>query len=132
ADDDDLKQQLFLECVDGPLDQLRTIVGRDHFHAFGEGRLDLLQLIFHPLDHVQGIFTGPHDDDAARRVPFAVKVGDAATDVGAKGYETQLLDQNRRALRVAPDDDFLDVRNALGVTTPPDHVLGTAKLDDAA
>ena len=129
ADDDDFQQQFFFERVDGPLDQRRAVVGGDDLDALGQRRLDLFQLLLDPLDDVQGVLAGPHDDDAAHRVAFAVEVGDAAADFRSQGDGAEVLDQDRRSLLVRSDDDLFDVLHALGVAPPADHVLRAGELD---
>jgi hypothetical protein len=44
ADDDELLEQLVAQVLDGALDELRTVVRRDHFDAFRAGCLQLFQL----------------------------------------------------------------------------------------
>src|SRR3989442_11327044 len=50
ADDDHLQQQLFLERVDGALDELGAIVGRQQLDPGGKGGTDALDFLLHPVD----------------------------------------------------------------------------------
>src|SRR5262249_41298897 len=107
-------------------------LSRDDFHSLGKRRLQLVELFFYELDDIEGILAGAHDDDAADGVSLTVQIGNAAANVGAQGDEAEILDQNRSPLRVAADDDLLDVPDVLDVPPAADHVLRTAELKEAA
>src|SRR3989338_5358876 len=132
AHDNELKDQFLLERMDGAFNQLGTVVGGDDFDPFGERGFDLLKLLFHPLDDVEGVFTVAHHHDAAHGVALAVNLGYPAADVGAHGYLAESPDQDGRALDVAAHHDVLDVGARLGVAPAAHHVLLAGELDQAA
>src|SRR5207249_5687654 len=96
---------------DRTLDQIAAVVSGDDFHAFGQGRLDLLQLLVNPIDDPQRVLTVTHHDDAAHDLAFAVQFGNAAAEVGSQMNRGDVFDIDRRAI----DDlerDVLEVLDA--------------------
>ena len=65
------------------LDQLGTVIGRDDLDALRQRRLQLLQLLFDPLDDLVGILAVAHDDDAADGVALPIQIRNAAADLRA-------------------------------------------------
>ena len=72
ADDDTLLHELLAEHGDGPMNKVRPIIGGNNVDAVGQGRCDLCQPSFNPLDHGERALSGPHDHDAADRLALAV------------------------------------------------------------
>ena len=75
----ELFQQFVAEVVDGTVDQLRTIIGSDHFDAGGQAGFQAVQLGLHGSDGVPGILAGAQDDHATDHFTLAVQFGDTAT-----------------------------------------------------
>ncbi len=133
ADDDHLHQQLFLQVVDGSLDQLRAVVGGDELDPWRQRRPDFLQLRLDPLDDVERVLAVAHHDDAADRVARARR---GRRRPGGSPARARRDPSSRtwigRAVRVLADDDLLDVADRSRVSAAAHHVLGAGELDEAA
>ena len=65
--------QFFTQGGDGTLDQIAAVVSRHDMDAFQAAMtVNLLQLLLHPLNHAQRIFTVTHHHNAAHRLAFSV------------------------------------------------------------
>src|SRR6185312_14074651 len=119
------------ECAHGILDELRAVVGDDHFDAFGQTLFDLLQPLLHPVDHAQSVFSVAHDDDAAGSLTLAVELRDAASNVGP---QTDLSDIPNTDRSTVDDLDRTqpDVFGFLDVATPADHLLVPGNFDHSS
>ena len=69
---------------------MAAVVGRDDAHAFGQRRLDFLQLLFDAIDDGERVLAVAHHDDAADDFAFAVQFGDAAPDVRAEMHRADV------------------------------------------
>ena len=124
ADDDDLLNQRPLERLDGAVDQLSAVVSRHDLHARRQRRLHLIELRPHPFDHLPGILAVAHDDYRADDFTLAIKLTDAATDVGAKRDSAEVFYQHRRAaLFACAHHDVPDIIKLFDVTPPSHHVF---------
>ena len=78
-------EDLFLQGIDGAVDQVGAVVGGDDLHPLGEARLDIvLDPLLDPFDDVEDVFPEPDDDDPARHLALAVEVGQAPPDLRAE------------------------------------------------
>src|SRR3990172_618339 len=132
ADDQALLDQLLLEGGDGPMDQVRSVVGSDDLDPLGERRRDLLDLVLDPLDDLQAVFTVPDHDDAAGHIALAVQFSGSTADVGPESDPADVPNEDRSAAFVGPDHDRLDVFEGLDVAEPSNHVLASGKLHNPA
>ena len=83
-DDDALLDQLFAKRADRAFDQVAAVVSRYDPHAFGQRRLDLLDLLFDSVDDVERVLAVTHNDDAADRFAVSVELSHAAPDVASE------------------------------------------------
>ena len=132
GDDDHFLDELAPEGFDRPFDQLRTVVSRHDLDSGGQGRLDLLELVLDPVDDVQGVLSGAHDDNAANGIALAVEVGDATPDLGTQDDLGDIPDEDRGPGHVVLNDDRFDVLDRLGVAAAPDHVFFAGELHQPA
>ena len=98
--------------VDGFLDEVRAVVGRDDLHAFRQRRLQVLHLRLHALDHVERVLAVAHDHDAADRVAHAVEVADAAADLRAERDVRHVAQEDRRAAVAGLHHDLFEIARA--------------------
>jgi len=93
-------EEFLLQIGDGAADQVAAVIDRNHLHALRQGRLELLDFMFDALDHTQGVFPVPHDDDAAHGFPAAVQL--SHPDAGATALDDGGdVPQKQRAAHVA-------------------------------
>ncbi len=120
------------EVVHRPVDEIRAVVADDDLHTLGQPGADLVELLLHSLDDLEGVLLVAHDRRCQRPPRRTVELGDAAPDVGPEDDLAQILDPDGRAELAAADDDLLEVLNGLGVAAAADHVLGAAELHQPA
>ncbi len=132
ADDDALLDQGLLQRVDGTMDELRPVVGRDNLYPFGERGLDFGEALLDAVDDVQRVFTIAHDDDATNYLALAVELRDAAAQVGALLHGGDVAQQDGRPPPVRTQRDGLEVGQRAHVAPPPHEVLPPGELDGAA
>ncbi len=127
---DFLHQRVF-QAVDGSLDQIRAVVGRDHLHARGEARLDLAQLVLDAADNREGVFALSHNDDSGDGVARAVPVGHAAPQIGTEDHLSDVFDAHRYARWRRRERYFGNVVLAPRVAAAAHHVLCAGQLQQA-
>ena len=118
--------------VDGPLDEVGAVVGRDDAHALGQRGLDLPETLAHALDHGARVLAVAHDHDPAHGVAEAVEIADPAADLGAERDLGHVAQQHRRPERVGAQDRLLEVGGRADVAPAADHVLLARHLDEPA
>ena len=132
ADNDDLFNQLLLQGGDCPLNEAGAVVHRDDLDAVRQCRLDLLDLRLDSVDHVQGVLTIAHDDDAPDGLALAVVVGDPSAHVGAKLDFRDIPQHDGSPLATGPERYVLEVSHRPNIPPPPDHVFRSRCLDGPA
>ncbi len=125
-----LLEQLLLQGVDGPVDEVRAVVHRLDDDPFGQPRLDHLQALLDAFDRREGILPESHNDDSAHHVTAPVQVGDAAAGRRRQTNTGDVLDADWDAVVGRADHDRLDVIHGSQITEPPDHVFALGELDD--
>ena len=124
---------LFLQGVDRPVDQIGAVVGGDDLDPRRQTRRDIPgDLFLHPFEHRQHVLAEADDDDAAGHLAFAVQLGKAAADVRAEAHLGDVADQDRRAAPVRAHGDQLDVLDFLDVAPAADHVFDAGEFDHPA
>ncbi len=97
GDDDHFHDQLFLQVVDGPPDQVGAVVGGHQLNALGHGSLEVLDFGLHALDDVEGVLAVPHHHDAAHHVAQAVEFRQSPPYLGAQRHRGHVFQEHRRA-----------------------------------
>ncbi len=116
-----------LQVADGPVDQVGAVIDRHDLHAVRQARLDFPNPGLDPVNHLQGVLTMTHDDDAGDDFAGAVQVGHAPPQVGAEGHLGDIADPDGRAV-AAVQDEVLEVFERADITVAADHVFGAAEL----
>ena len=132
ADDDTLLHKLLTQHGNGPMDQVRPVVGRNDVDAFGQGRRDLCQPGCDPFDHGERVLSGPHDHDAADRLALAVQFSNAPTLVRPDLDMGDIPNQDRRASPIRPDWDQLNILNRPQIAAPTNHVFRAGHFQNTA
>src|ERR1700741_1451722 len=113
------------------MDEGAAIVGGDDFSAMGKGRFDFLHFLFDTINHIEGIFAGTHDDDAADHFSLAVQFSDAPAKIGTQMDGAEVANPNRNSgLRF--DRNILNVRDAFNVAATAHVILGGGDVEDFA
>ena len=102
---------LLVDRVDGAVDELGAIVGRDHLTPSGSEGLSSSSLALTRLDDVERVLALAHDHDAADHVALAVVVGDAAAHLRAERHGRHVLHRDRRAV-LGLEHQLLEVGDA--------------------
>ncbi len=117
-------EEFLLQVGDSATDQIAAVIDRNHLHAFREGRLELLELLFNAFDHPQGIFPVPHDDDAAHGFPTAVQFSHpnaGATSLDDGGH----IPQKQRASHVpGAQGELTEILEGREPASSANHHLG--------
>ena len=121
-----------LQIVDGPMDEVGTVIDGDDLDAGRQARRDLLDLGLDPVDDVEGVLALPHDDDGRDDLALAVEVGDAPPDIRPEHDVPEVLDPDRCAVRRWPKRRCPRSRGRSRVAPAADHVFGPAELDQPA
>ena len=130
GDDQHLEDELVLQRLDRPFDQLRPVVGRDDLDPVRERGRDGLQAFLDSLDDVHRVLAVAHHDDSGRDLTLAVELRDAPPDLGTELDLRHVPEADGCSLLVGLDDDLLEIRDRPDVAAGPDHVLGAAPLDE--
>ena len=132
-DDDPFLDQLLLQRVDRPLDEVRPVVGGDEFDTRRERRLHfVLHGFLDVLDDAVRVHAISDDDDAAGDVSFAVQFCDAAAHVRTQVHTADVLHEDGRAVPLCSQAHLFDVRDAFDVPPAAHHVFASGPLDDTA
>ncbi len=131
ADNDGLFEQIALESGYRIVDEAGTIIARDNLHSGWKRRRDISELLLYPFDDIQRIHTLPHDDDAANSLSLTVPLGDAFSNVRAKGHAAEITQQNRSSV-FAAHGDRLKIIERLQVAEAANHVLRSAQIEHPA
>src|ERR1022692_2718351 len=78
-----------------PQNQFGPIVCGDHFHTRRKSALNIFEFLFDALNHLQRVFSLPHDDNAGDSLTCPVPIRHAAADVGAECHVTHVRDEDR-------------------------------------
>src|ERR1035438_235581 len=92
----------------------------------------MLELLLDTLDHLQGVLSLPHDDNAGDGLTCPVPVRHAAADVGTECHFPDIRDTDRDAAGASGEYDLADVPGRLGVAAAAHHVLGAAEFHQPA
>ena len=129
-DDDRFLDQRPPQRVRGPFDERRPIVERHDLHPGRQAGLQGLDLVFHPIDDVDGTHAVPRDHDATDGL-----VGPLHQRGGAKGiahlHVRNLSDENRDAV-LGADDHVLEIAHALDQAETAHDRPRAARLDHVA
>src|SRR6266571_4536067 len=128
-DDDAFFDQLLAQRGDGALDQIAAIVSRHDAHAFRQRAFDLLDFLFYPVDHVEGVLAVAHDHDATDSFAASVQFSDTAPNVAAKMHGGDVLQINRRPV-LDLEDNVLDVLDFFNVAAPAHVILRGRDLEN--
>jgi hypothetical protein len=112
-------------------DEARAIVHRDDLDAIGKPGPQLRELRPDTLDGGERVLPETHDDDAPDDLSPAVQLDEAAPQLRTERDGSDVLDQDRRSLRVDADGDVLHVAHGLEVPEAAHHELGLGHLDEA-
>src|ERR1051326_671184 len=91
-----------------------------------------MQLRLHAVDHLQGVLSLPHDDNAGNDFAISIQVGDSAAQIGTKDHLPNVLYANRRTGIAGDQDNVLKVLNGFGIAAAAHHILSAAELQQAA
>ncbi len=128
ADDDAFLDQFLAQRVHGAVDQLGAVVDRHRLHAGRKGRLQLPELLLHPLDHARRVLPVAHHHDAAHRLPLAVQLGGAGAEGGPQRHGAQLAHQDRGPAGPGLHRDLPDVAGRAQVAAAAHVVVGGRDL----
>ena len=124
-------QDLVFERVDGPVDEIRAVIGRDDLHAGGKARFHIpLQPLLHPIDDIQDVLSEAHDDDPSRHLAPPVEIGQAPPDFRADLHAGHVPEENRRPAAAATHGDVFQVLRRLDISSSPHHVLDARQFED--
>ena len=129
--DDELLDELVAQVVHRPVDEQRTVVGRNDLDAGRQARLERLELRLHRLDGRARVLARAHHHHAAGDFALAVQLGDAAAHLRADLHERHVAQQDRRGAGQR-ERDGAEVVERLQEAARADHVLGLGHLDDRA
>ncbi len=132
SDDDRLFEQRAREGGHGALDQRRAVVADFDGHVVWQPCLELREPRLDPLDRLERIGAGAHDDDAAYGLALAVPLREPAPDLRADRDVGDLTQEDRSATGAEPEHDSLEILDAAYVAAPAHHQLGLAALDHAS
>ena len=79
-------KQLFLQVVDGPLNEQGTVIDRPNGDPLGQSGLQVLNLLPDIADHLQGILTMAHDNYSTDDFPDAIPLDQSATQLRSQVY----------------------------------------------
>ena len=114
------------------VNQPRAVVEWHDSHAFGQAGLQLDDLLFDPLGHVERVFAVAHHDHAADRF-VAVFFEHAAAELRAEADGREIADGDRRACgRIGADDDFFDIALRCDPTDAADEIFGIPLMNHPA
>ena len=130
--DGHLLDELGLQRVDGPPDEIGAVVALKDLHAFRQAFLQRPQLLLDVVNDVQGVFAVPHHNDAADRFPRAVPLQNTAPQFWAQLDGGDVPQQHWRAHVVHGHDDLLQIFAGTDVAQAAHHELGLAHLDQLA
>ncbi len=122
-------QQIFLQRIHRPHDQVGTVVGNLDLHTGGEPFFQFRDLGLDPVDNILGVLAVAHDHDAAHRFTFTVYIQQAAPDGAAGLHGSEVFYINRRAAHIGSHDDILQIRFRCDVAPATDKVFGISLLD---
>ncbi len=128
ADDNELLDQLLAEVGNGPVDQLRAVVGGDHLDAGRQAAFQLGQLGLHRRDGLAGVLARPQDHHPAGHLALAVQFGDAAPHFWAHLKGGDVSQPHRHAAGSGADWHGAEVVELGEVAVGADHVFGLAQL----
>ena len=131
GNDQALFQQGTLERIDGPVNQVGSVVHRLDADARREARRDLGDLFLEVVNHLQRVLAVARHGDARDHLALAVEFRQAPALVRRQFHAGDVAHQHRRAL-VGLDHQVLDVRHAAQVALAAHHVLGLGHLHHAA
>src|SRR5207245_169984 len=77
-----LPEQRAPQWLDGPVDQVRAVVGRHDPHAGRQRGRDLGDPLLHAVDHAQRVLAIAHHHDPTDGLPSTIPLGDPEPQVG--------------------------------------------------
>ena len=127
ADDADRDRQfddLFLQGIDGALDQVGAVIGGDDLHPFGQAGDDIFfDPLLDPFDDAEDVFAKPHHDNAGRHFALAVEFRESPPDLRPEPDVGHILQEDRRPPAIRADGDGGEILQAFDIAAPPDHVF---------
>jgi hypothetical protein len=118
--------------VDGPFDEIGTVINGDDLHPGGQAGLQVLQLLLDGLDHGPGVFPVAHDDDAAHHLAFAVAFGQTPPQFRPQAHQGDVFHQDGGAPAVSAHRDIFHVGDGFDIAQAPHHVFGFGHFQDPA
>ena len=88
------------------MNELRAIVNRHDLYAFGKSRGYIGDLLFHPLNHCQGVLAAPQDDDPGHNFALAIQIGNAASQFRTFDDLAHVLNTDRSSFGTSLKDDI--------------------------
>ena len=133
ADRDRQFDDLFLQGIDGALDQVGSVIGGDNLHPFGKAGDDILfDPLLDPFDHIEDVFAKPDHDNAGRHLALAVEFRQPPPDLRPESDVGHILQQDRRPPAVRADRDLGQILQPLDIAPSPDHVFDPGKFKNPA
>src|ERR1019366_544849 len=135
-DDDGHDDQLFgesaLQVLDGPQDQFGPVVCGNYLHPRRKSALRVFEFLLDTLDHLQGVLSLAHDDNAGDRLTCPVPVRNPTADVGSQSHFSHVGYADGNTARSLRQHDLADVGGGLRVAAAAHHVLGAAEFHQTA
>src|SRR3989449_458149 len=128
-DNDRLLEQRAQQCLEGPADQVRAVVGRHDPDAGRQRRRDLGNPLLDAVDHAQRVLAIAHDHNSAHRFAFAVPLSDPEPQVRPDRHPGHIADPHRAPVLPDADRDLLDVPDPTEVAEPANRVVGARHLN---
>ena len=129
--DDALFDQGPAQILDGPVDEIGTIVDRLQRDALLEAGSDLRDLGVEIVDDIECILAVPRHGDARHNLAFSVEFRDAPSLVGPQFYARHVPDEHRHTL-FRLEHEIFDVRNAAQVAAATDDEFRFRHFDHPA
>ena len=130
GNDQALFQQGTLERIDGPVNQVGSVVHRLDADARREARRDLGDLFLEVVNHLQRVLAVAGHGDAGDHLALAIELGHATALVRYQFNTGNVTDQHRCAF-FRLDDQALDVGHPAQIALATHHVLGFGHLHHA-
>ena len=128
-DDSALLQQGLLQRGNGLMDQLGAIIGGDYLHPLGQAELELHQLLLHPLDDIERIFTAASHDNAGGHLSLPIELGHPSSLIGYRLDAGDIGNAHRGTVHF-PDHQLAQILHMTKVALASHHELGFRQFDD--
>ena len=124
---------LFLEGIYGPLDEVGPVIGGHDLHSLGEAGGDiLLDPLFDAFYDVEDILPEPHYHNTRRHLALAVEFRDTPSYLRPDLDSSYIFQKYRRPLAIRPDGNVFQILQTFNVAAPSDHVFNAGKLQDSS